>query len=257
VRGIADTINRGWLYEGQIYPRTGRPRGKPGRALSPSAFVYCIQNHDQVGNRAFGERLNTMITLDAYCAASMLFLFLPMTPLLFMGQEWAASTPFRYFTDHEPTLGEAVARGRREEFADFASFSDPELREKIPSPQAIGTFEASKVRWEEQAERDHARVLELYHALLYLRRSDPVLRSASRSELEAEARGDVLVVRRALGADLRILCVNFGITPAPIPRLELEGGELLPVLASDEDPKGGVLAPKHAVILAGRAHARA
>src|SRR5690606_34312305 len=140
VADLARAIERGWLYEGQTFSVSERARGRPASELPASAFVYCLQNHDQVGNRALGERLTRDVSLDAYCAASTLLLFLPMTPLLFMGQEWAASTPFLFFTDHEPELGEQVVRGRREEFKGFAAFCDEAARERIPDPQAEATF---------------------------------------------------------------------------------------------------------------------
>ncbi|HEX4448162.1 MAG TPA: malto-oligosyltrehalose trehalohydrolase, partial [Polyangiaceae bacterium] len=171
VPGIADAINGGWLYQGQIYPVTGRARGKSAMDLLAESFVYCIQNHDQIGNRAFGDRLSSAVPVEGYRAASMLLLFLPMTPLLFMGQEWAASTPFLYFTDHEGSLGDAIARGRGEEFKRFAAFADPAARAKVPDPQKLETFDASKLRWAEQTEAEHPGVLELYRELLYLRRS--------------------------------------------------------------------------------------
>ena len=109
-------------------------------------FVHCIQNHDQVGNRALGERLQHLIELDAYRAASALLLLCPATPLLFMGQEWAASTPFLLFTDHNAELGRLVTDGRRAEFAGFTAFSG----ELVPDPQARATFERSKLRWDER-----------------------------------------------------------------------------------------------------------
>ncbi len=192
VAGIARAIERGWLFEGQA--AMGKPRGKPADALLASHFVYCIQNHDQIGNRALGERLSADVSLEAYCMASMLLLFLPMTPLLFMGQEWAASSPFLFFSDHEPALGALVTAGRREEFKAFRAFADPALRAQIPDPQARETFERSRLCWEERAEGSHARVLELYRELLTLRRIDAVLCDASRDQLEAdvvEARASV------------------------------------------------------------------
>jgi maltooligosyltrehalose trehalohydrolase len=255
---LAEAINKGWLYEGQVYPASGKPRGKPAPGMPPEAFVYCIQNHDQVGNRALGERLSADVSLAAYRAASVLLLFLPMTPLLFMGQEWAASTPFLYFTDHEGELGEAVARGRREEFRRFSAFSDPARRHAIPDPQALATFAASKLRWEERAEPGHVEVVDLYRELLFLRRSDPVLQRASRRDLHAEAKGEVLVVRRSLGDDVRVLCVNFGASPVALDGLGLPGVGLSTIFSSPAridhgDLEGGDLRPHGAVILAGGA----
>ena len=109
--GIARTIERGWAYEGQVFPTSSRPRGRSAEGLPAEAFVYCIQNHDQIGNRALGTRLCHEVALDAYCLASTLLLFLPMTPLLFMGQEWAASTPFRIL--HRSRRRARRARHRR------------------------------------------------------------------------------------------------------------------------------------------------
>ncbi|HEU0166306.1 MAG TPA: malto-oligosyltrehalose trehalohydrolase, partial [Chloroflexota bacterium] len=138
VEELVRAINQGFLYEGQANS-AGERRGKPAREAEPRRFVYCIQNHDQVGNRALGDRLSAGIGLDAYRAASLVLLSLPMTPMLWMGQEFAASTPFQYFTDHEPELGRNVTEGRRKEFRHFAAFSAPGAAERIPDPQAEGT----------------------------------------------------------------------------------------------------------------------
>lgn len=220
VESIAETIARGWFFDGRVYPPTGRPRGGPTADLEYPHFVYAIQNHDQVGNRAFGTRLNHEVSLDAYCAASMVLLFLPMTALLFMGQEWAASSPFLYFTDHDAELGALVSQGRREEFKRFAAFADPCARERIPDPQALSTFEQSRLEWSERTEPEHARVLELYRRLLHLRNNDPVLSvAAARSELEATARGSALIVRRRGKAGERLLIANFGEEPVSVEAL--------------------------------------
>ncbi len=164
---IAMTLQAGWLYQGQPAPQTGRPRGTPVIDLPPDAFVHCIQNHDQVGNRAMGERLNHDVPLAAYRAASALLLLSPYTPMLFMGQEWAASSPFLFFTDHDPELGKLVTKGRREEFKHFTAFSGAQ----VPNPQARETFEQCKLDWEERSMQPHAGVLRLYHDLLELRRA--------------------------------------------------------------------------------------
>ena len=214
--GIARCITRGWLFEGQVAPRTGKARGAPAGALGAERFVYCIQNHDQIGNRALGARLNHDVSVDAYCAATALLLFLPMTPLLFMGQEWAASTPFQFFTDHDAELGALVTEGRRREFAHFAAFADPAQRAAIPDPQSLETFERSKLRWDERSQAPHDDVLQLYRALLALRRNDHVLREPhDLAGLEAEAHGELLAVRRRTpdGSARRLLLVNFGQLP--------------------------------------------
>jgi maltooligosyltrehalose trehalohydrolase len=207
---IARTIVGGWYYRGQLNPISGKVRGKPAGRLAASAFVYCIQNHDQIGNRALGDRLSAVVSPDHYRAASTLLLFLPMTPLLFMGQEWAAKTPFLYFTDHNPELGIAISRGRREEFMDFRAFSDPEARERIPDPQLARSFERSRLNWNERDGEEARATLNLYRSMLALRRTDPVLRHGTRAGLSAKAVDEVLLVRREAEGSDRVLLVNFG-----------------------------------------------
>lgn len=247
--GVARTIERGWLYEGQRHAPLGAPRGAPADGLRAEQLVYTLQNHDQIGNRAVGDRLSSAIGVDAYCAVSALLLFLPMTPLLFMGQEWAASSPFLYFTDHEEELGRLVSAGRREEFKAFTDFADPAARARIPDPQAKTTFLRSRLRWDERTEGDHARVLSFYRACLSLRRDDPVLRASGREGLFAEARGEVLLVRRELGGARRWLIVNFDPGPVPLKGLLPDPTSLRRLLSSPAE-MGDVLPPHGAVLLA-------
>ena len=134
--------------------------------MPPVRFVYCLQNHDQVGNRAFGERLHHQIDHAAYRAVSALLLMLPQTPLIFMGQEWAATSPFLYFTDHRPELGNLVAEGRRRELRDFTACAGA----AVPDPQSLDTFVASRLDWSERDTDSHAPMLRLYSALLSFRR---------------------------------------------------------------------------------------
>lgn len=242
VGDLARVIERGWLYEGQVFEPWGRPRGGAADALEAEAFVYCLQNHDQIGNRARGERLHSLVSLEAYLAVSTLLLLLPTTPLLFMGQEWGASAPFLYFTDHEPELGAAVTRGRREEFAGFAGFADPHLRERIPDPQAESTFLRSKLDWQERGSGQHGRVLEVYRRAIELRRGDPVLREVSRRGLRAWADGDLLVVTFEARGARRALVVSFSDaeTPVPEPLADLE------VLFETRASPPGLVAPRAA-----------
>src|SRR5260370_36582641 len=107
----------GWLFTGDPQ-KAGIRRGRRGRALEPKHFVHCISNHDQIGNRAYGDRLSKVVPPAAYRAASALLLTGPYTPMLFMDQEWSASSPFLYFTDHHDELGKGVTEGRRKQFAD-------------------------------------------------------------------------------------------------------------------------------------------
>src|SRR5271157_2835029 len=140
---VLKTMREGWLFTGELQ-KDGIPRGTPGRDIEPEHFIHCISNHDQIGNRAFGDRLNKVVTPAPYRAASAFLLTGPYTPMLFMGQEWAASSPFLYFTDHHDELGKGVTEGRRKEFADFSDFKNTAKRSKIPNPQAVSTFKRSK-----------------------------------------------------------------------------------------------------------------
>ncbi len=191
---IATTIRDGWLVT-------------PARGTDPSCvpmrrFIVCLQNHDQIGNRALGDRLHHTVDAAAWRAATVLLLTVPMTPLLFMGQEWAASTPFQFFTDMPPSLGALVTEGRRLEFAAFPAFADAAARDPIPDPQAPATFEASRLRWEERDRPPHRHVLDLYRALIDLRRREPALAGSEACAGEASAPDDdtVVMCRRGEGA---------------------------------------------------------
>jgi maltooligosyltrehalose trehalohydrolase len=206
---IAATIRLGWLYRGQYAPYFGHPRGTDSSGLPCDRFVVFLQNHDQVGNRAMGDRLHHTIAPAAWRAAMALLLLLPETPLLFMGQEWGASTPFQFFTDHHPELGRAVTAGRREEFSRFAAFADAERRAHIPDPQAPETFRASRLVWSELEREPHRALLELTRRLLALRRTEPALRRAGVAGQPAAAAwdDDVLIVRREAPAARPVLAV--------------------------------------------------
>src|SRR5205807_10274867 len=148
--------------EGQPPPTGKTTAATPARARRAWQFVYVIHNHDQVGNRAFGERLHHQIGLQRFAAASALLLFLPYSTMLFMGQESGASTPFQYFTDHNPELGRLVTEGRRREFQAFSAFRDPASRDRIPDPQAESTFLNSKLRLSEIDSQAGAELQSLY-----------------------------------------------------------------------------------------------
>jgi maltooligosyltrehalose trehalohydrolase len=244
VDGIAEVINARWLYNGQVFPVTGKPRGKPATHLPPQHFVYCIQNHDQIGNRAHGDRLNHVIPPEAYAAVSTLLLFLPMTPLLFQGQEWAASTPFQFFTDHEAQLGQLITEGRRREFQSFDAMTNGTV--PVPDPQALATFERSKLRWEELVEDAHQSVHFLYRRLLQLRREDPVLRQAT--AVTAQAVGPLLEVMRRSDDGMRVLLVNFSAQPVSLG--SFTGGSLL--LATCDVPETPTALPGFGAVIFGR-----
>jgi maltooligosyltrehalose trehalohydrolase len=210
---VATTIEQGFLFQGQQRPATGELRGTKVTDEPARAFVYCSENHDQVGNRAMGERLAHLIDRERYLVASAVLLFVPETVLLFQGQEFAASSPFQFFTEFNPELGRLVTEGRRKEFAGFAAFADPARREKIPDPQAESTFQRSVLNW---AERElNAEVLDLYQTLLHLRRDDPVLRHQDRASTRARAiTDDLLAIRRWHDGAERLLLANFGVEVA-------------------------------------------
>jgi maltooligosyltrehalose trehalohydrolase len=199
VADLAETIRKGWFYTGQHSVNWNEPRGTDPDEIPPRRFLYCLQNHDQIGNRALGERLHHQIDLAAYRAATALLLCAPATPLLFMGQEWAASTPFLFFTDHHERLGRRVTEGRRNEFKNFSAFSNPEARHRIPDPQAESTFRSSKLIWEEMNREPHASVRRLYQVLLHLRRADTALRAADRASCEVTTFDEsaILLIRRS------------------------------------------------------------
>ncbi len=200
---VARCIRQGWLR-----------MGTPAEDLSAWEFLYVLQNHDQVGNRAFGDRLHHQIGVERFAAASALLLFLPFTPMLFMGQEFAASSPFLFFTDHDPDLGKLVTEGRRREFKAFSTFADASVREKIPDPQSESTFLKSKLNLSEIEHEPGAGLYRWYTHLLHLRRTDPVLADQSRERMEARALNrDVLMVRRWNAEGERLLIVNFGDDP--------------------------------------------
>jgi maltooligosyltrehalose trehalohydrolase len=243
---LAATLEHGWLFEGDA--RTRQHHGQPARAgeLPFHSFVFFITNHDQVGNHPLGHRLNQIVSPAAFRAASALLCLVPYTPLILMGQEWAASTPFLYFTDHKPQLGRLVAEGRRAEFRGFAAFHDPAAREKIPDPQAEATFLRSKLCWDEVGAEWHATTLQLYREFLRLRRASPALRERTRDNMQVLLPSDgiiELVFGKVETEQCFVLVDLLGRHPMP----SLEGSrkcELL--LSSNEKRFGGDDAPPFA-----------
>src|SRR6267143_1332175 len=183
---LAAAIERGWFYEGQYKPSFKRPHGTPAAHLRPRHFVVCAQNHDQIGNRASGERLTTLTDEGGVRAAAAVVALQPALPLYFQGEEWGAREPFQYFISHtDPALVEAVRKGRREEFKDF-TWTD------VPDPFAEETFRASRI---DRGRKDE-RALQWHKALLKLRREHPALQDDSRKSVRASAQGKVLLMQR-------------------------------------------------------------
>ena len=168
-------LAEGFAFQGDPSPfRQGERRGEPSAQLPASAFVNFAQNHDQIGNRAFGERLAQLAPPHKLAALTAILLLAPEPPMLFMGEEFAASTPFLFFCDFGPELAAAVSEGRRKEFAAFARFADPALVATIPDPCDPDTFVRSKLDWTELGAAVHADSLERCRALLATRRREIV-----------------------------------------------------------------------------------
>jgi maltooligosyltrehalose trehalohydrolase len=163
---LGRALAEGFAFQGEMSPYRGRPRGGPSRALPPLAFVAFLQNHDQIGNRAFGERLSVLAAPRVVRALASVTLLLPQVPLLFMGEEWGAREPFLFFCDFSGDLANAVRDGRREEFARFPEFADEQSVAGIPDPLSETTFLASKLAWN-KVDADH---LAFYRAALAARR---------------------------------------------------------------------------------------
>ncbi|MFD1330526.1 malto-oligosyltrehalose trehalohydrolase [Methylopila musalis] len=202
---LARALSEGFVYQGEPSPHLdGRRRGSPSGHLPPTAFISFLQNHDQIGNRAFGDRLTTLAAPEAIEAATAALLLIPQIPMLFMGEETASETPFLFFTDHEGELAEAVRKGRRKEFAKFAAFAGAE----IPDPNAIKTFERSIPK--PHPERAEARTA-LITRLLALRAAEIGPRIAGAVSEGAEAVGPAAAVARwRLGDGARLtLALNL------------------------------------------------
>ena len=213
----------GYLFQGQWYSWQKQRRGEPGLDLPPHAFVAYLENHDQVANSASGLRLHRLASPAALRALTALTLLGPATPMLFQGQEFAASSPFLYFADHKPDLNESIRNGRREFLSQFASLRDPAVLDELPSPVSEATFERSKLDLSER--ESHREALALHRDLMRLRRSDPVISAAGHMRPEgAVLAPQVLLLRYFGGADGdRLLIVNLGceldLVPAPEPLL--------------------------------------
>jgi malto-oligosyltrehalose trehalohydrolase len=206
---LARCLAEGWVYQGEWSEYLKAPRGEPGADLPPTAHVLFLQNHDQIGNRALGERLTGLTSVQALEAAITLQLLCPQIPLLFMGEEVASTSPFLFFTDHHDELADAVREGRRKEFAGFAAFADPQQRDRIPDPNAAETFAASVPRSDPALSADR---FALYQRLISLRMQEIVPRLANTKSIGASAIGAKAVRagwRLGDGAILTIL-TNLG-----------------------------------------------
>lgn len=221
---LAKVVNEVFYHAGTFSTFRDAPWGAPvAPEIDRRRFVAFSQNHDQVGNRALGDRPSRVLDDGRLVAAAAIVLLGPFTPMLFQGEEWGTRSPFQYFTDHEPELGALVSQGRLAEFAGHGwdgLYGGPV---EVPDPQADATFEASMLPWAERREPDHAAVLEAYRALIALRKTEPDLASgdAASTSVEHAADGSWFVLRRG-SIDLIVTLETAGQAP-PVP----DGGEML------------------------------
>jgi maltooligosyltrehalose trehalohydrolase len=206
---LATCLHDGFAYQGQPSPHLGRPRGEPSGHLPTTDFVVCLQNHDQIGNRAMGERLTTLADPGKLHAAMAMMLLSPFIPMLFMGEEHGAKHPFLFFTSHNEDLAKLVREGRRAEFKHFAAFQDEKRRAAIPDPNAASTFDASVP---DNADPGWA---EFVHGLLATRRDRivPVLPGCRSVESRVLAPGAVRATWRMKDGQQLTLALNLGSAP--------------------------------------------
>jgi malto-oligosyltrehalose trehalohydrolase len=234
---LARALAEGFDYQGEPSTfRDGRCRGEPSASLPSTAFVAFLQNHDQVGNRALGERMTDLVPPRIARCLTTILLLSPQPPLLFMGQEFAVGTPFQFFCDFGPELAAAVARGRRAEFARFGRFSAAAERSRIPDPNDAATFERSRLDWSALAQATHAAWLAYHRELLAIRRRAivPLLAQASETAGRARMLGDTAFEVGWSYHDARrlTLVANVGDTTTAAP--EPPAGRLLHATPSDE-----------------------
>lgn len=211
---LARALRHGFVHSGEYYAQRGRRHGSFRTDLPAHRFIICAQNHDHVGNRKHGERLGHIVSFDALKLAAGLYLLAPYIPLLFMGEEYAADSPFLFFTSFgDAHLREAVRKGRAEDFAPFFS-GDGEM----PDPESESTFQASKLNAAERSEGHHAVLLALYTELIRLRKTQPALRHLSKDRLDVTGfeRQRVIFMRRWYDDSDVCVLYNVGKTEATI-----------------------------------------
>jgi maltooligosyltrehalose trehalohydrolase len=216
---LTKALRRVFVYDGRYSAFRKRPHGRPAAGLPGNSFLGYLQNHDQVGNRAKGDRGSHLMNVGRLKIAAAMVMTAPFIPMLFQGEEWGASTPFLYFTDHkDPELGRAVTEGRRREFAAFSA-----QLEDVPDPQAAATFERSRLNWSECEKHPHAALLDWHRRLIRLRRTIPDLarRSSRTRQVSFDEHAQWLVLQRrtaivACNLATRMQHVRLQLGPAEI-----------------------------------------
>lgn len=245
IRQLIRCLIEGFAYQGDPSPfRSGAVRGEPSAGLPATAFVNFVQNHDQIGNRAFGDRISAIAPPEAVRAATAILLLAPSPPLLFMGEEWAASHPFLFFCDFGEELSDAVREGRRKEFAAFPEFRDPAARSRIPDPNDEDTFEKSKLDWTMIGTAPHDDMLSFHKHLLALRKKEIMPRlkgiSGHSGSLVGQSGSAFALEWRMGDGSALTLVANMASTPAKSPAAP-PGGRL--VYATEEPADMGSAAP--------------
>lgn len=250
---LARVLSEGFVYQGEP-TRHGQPRGEPSGHLPTSAFVLFLQNHDQIGNRALGERLVHITPAPALRAATAFLLLSPMIPLIFMGDEWGADERFLFFTDFHDELAQKVCEGRRDEFSDFAAFAEESQRECIPDPNAASTFENSKPKFgaanfKYSQGQDHLAWLLFYRRLLSIRQSDIIPRLRNSHAIDSQVLGDKAVSGRWRMGDGSTLRIDLNLGEVAVRVDETFTGHLL-FKTSDDNQEyfQNVLSPFSVVI---------
>lgn len=233
---ICETLEKGWFRDGSSSEGI-QSEGTDPKELDYSKFVVCIQNHDQIGNRAFGDRIHHGMDIQVYKALTALLLYAPETPLVFMGQEWACTSPFQFFTDHSTELGVMVTEGRRREFQGFKAFSEPHNREKIPDPQSEKTYDNSRLNWDEMNASYHKVIYSTYQQLLRLRTSHPSFESVARESFRACPLSEhSLAMQRSNGISksICVVCLNPVGETLPLNRVTDNNSILRPLFMNTE-----------------------
>ncbi|MBO0696872.1 MAG: malto-oligosyltrehalose trehalohydrolase [Zavarzinella sp.] len=240
---FVSAVKYGYLYQGQWYSWQGKRRGQPGLDVPPAAFITFLQNHDQIANTGRGLRVHQVTSPGRYRAMTALLLLAPGTPMLFQGQEFAASAPFFYFADHNPELNKAIQAGRLEFLSQFPSIADPLMKDVLAPPYALETFESCKLDFRER--KTHAGAYGLTKDLLRLRREDPAFRAQKPRGVDGAVLGENAFVLRFFADDGldRLLVVNLGrdlhLAICPEPLLAPPERCKWRVALSTEDPKYG------------------